>query len=135
MFCYFTCVWCFFNLYLIIFYFFDFLLFHCSFIFLFFYFFVDFGFTFCCFFCFYCFPYFRGNSLISRADLEFKGFRFFPRLFRKKKKINIFFEKSSWKKKNPFGCFNRKIEFQPFFLKKNRGKKSKFLKFNVSPWI
>ena len=44
---------------------------------------------------FLCFPYFRGNSLNSRADLEFKEIRpFFHDDFSKKNEIQRFFKKS-----------------------------------------
>ena len=75
------------------------------------------------------FPYFRGNSLNSRADLEFKEIRLFPRWFFKKKKVKfsfLFFEKSSWKKKKPLGFSEKHIEFQSFFFEKSSWKKVEF---------
>ena len=52
------------------------------------------------FYFFLCFPYFRGNSLNSRADLEFKEFRLLSTMiFQGKFEIHFFFKKSSWKMK------------------------------------
>ena len=82
-----------------------------------------------------CFPYFRGNSLNSRADLEFKEFRLFSTMiFQKKTWKSMFF----FKHPNVFFFFHddfskKNAEFH-FFLKNHRGQKSKFLKFKVSPW-
>ena len=113
-------------------------IFFCFFFFYFFYFLLFFFIFFIFFISFYFFlffPYFRGNSLNSRADLEFNGIRlFFTMIFQKKMTFIVsFFEKSSWKKKKPLGFFEKNIEFQPFFLKNHRGKKSNFLKFKVNP--
>ena len=60
-------------------------------------------------FFFLFFPYFRRNSLNSRADLEFKEIRLFSMMiFQKKMKFSgFFFEKSSWKKKKPLGFFEK----------------------------
>ena len=48
-------------------------------------------------------PYFRGNSLNSRAGLELKEIRLFPRLLKKQKiKFKVLLETSSWKKQGFF---------------------------------
>ena len=103
----------------------------------------------CCFLMFffvYCFaffeflllfvfsPYFWGISLNSRADLEFKEFRLFPRLFLLKDRLksNVFIEKSWLSFLFPRWFFGKKLNFMFF---NNCGKRSKFLKFKVSPWI
>jgi hypothetical protein len=55
-------------------------------------------------------PYFRGNSLNSRAGLELKEIRLFPRLLQKQKIKFIFFRKIIVEKQWFF-----LVEFQPFF--------------------
>ena len=65
-------------------------------IFYFFFRFVFYNFLFC--FIVLLFPYFRGNSLNSRADLEFKEFRLFSTMIKKKMKFYVF-------SKNPNGFF------------------------------
>ena len=78
----------------------------------------------------------RGNSLNSRADL--KEFRLFCTIIFQRKKWNsmysifflpqcFFFFHDDFPKKKTWISF--------FFWKNNRGQKSKFLKFKVSPWI
>ena len=81
------------------------------------------------------FPYFRGNSLNSRADLEFKEIRLFSTMIFQKKEWNslFFFRKIIVEKEKTIRIFWKNIEFHFFF--NHRGKKSKFLKFKVSPWI
>ena len=95
-----------------------FFLFYC-FLFVFFYIFF-FIFFYCFLFLFFLFfPYFRGNSLNSRADLDFKEIRHFSTMIFQKKimKFIVFFEKSSWKKKKPLGFVEKHIEFQFFYWK------------------
>ena len=94
--------------------------------FLLFIFFIIFFFHFFHFFLFFVFPYFRGNSLNSRADLEFKEIRLFSTMiFQKYLKFSVF-------SKNPnvfsFSMMNfRKntLNFN-YFLKNHRGKKVEF---------
>ena len=64
---------------------------------------------------FFMFPYFRGNSLNSRADLEFKEFRFFSTMiFQKKIESLCFF----FKNPNGFMIFRKNnAEFQVFLEK------------------
>ena len=138
--------YCFFNCFyfFILFIFFSFFrcfyyyIFFNSFYFYMFFHFFMFFFYFIIFFVYFslCFPYFRGNSLTSRADLEFKEFRLSSTMiFQEKLKFSGFFEKSSWKKKRSLGFLKKNIDFQSLFFFNHRGKKSKFLKFKVSPWI
>ena len=123
--------------FLLVLFFYFFYIFICSFIF-----FVSFYyFCFCFLFSFYLFVFFfmcslfRGNSLNSRADLEFKEFRLFSTIiFQKKIESLCFF----FKNPNVFFFFHddfSKIKRLNFncFLKNHRGQKSKFLKFKVRP--
>ena len=95
-FCYFFFFFNFFYFYLFfiyfIFFFYFFFFYFFLFLFIFFYVFYFF-FTFLFFFILF-FPYFRGNSLNSRADLEFKEIRLFSTMiFQKKNEIHCFFRK------------------------------------------
>ena len=78
-------------------------------------------------FFFILFPYFRGNSLNSRAGLEFNEFRPFSTIIVQKKGWN------STVKKNI--VFSTMIFLKNIFFFSNRGKQSNFLKFKASPWI
>ena len=74
------------------------------------------------FLCFLILPYFRGNSLNSRADLELKEIRrFFHNDFSKKNEIQCFFSKNHRGKKETIRIFWKNIEFH-FFLNNHRGK-------------
>ena len=86
-------------------------------------------FHFCDFLCIV--PYFRGNSLNSRAGLEFKKFRLFSTInFQTKNEIPwfVFSKNRCGKKTKPIRI--KKNPLNVFcFLKNHRGTKLKFLKF------